>query len=280
VAKHEGISEAVRNMPYGIQQPAVSSQLIQLENSLGTNLFQRRPFALTPAGIELYAFIRPFFDKLEEMAEQLRGGVSQHLRIGSGAVVLRDHLPLVLQEARTKFPRLTLALREGYQRDIEQWLLAQEVDLGITVLENKPLQGIKMMRLLDLPMILLVRKDSPFRTAKELWQQDKIKETLISLPPYELVPKLFQQAMTRRGVDWFTGIEVSSMELVQTYVAKGYGIGVSVVLPQAKYPPEIRWLPLEDFPAIPVGALWLGKPSPIVQTVLDLAQAAAKRLQH
>ena len=44
VAKHEGISGAVRNMPYGIQQPAVSAQVIQLENDLGITLFQRRPF--------------------------------------------------------------------------------------------------------------------------------------------------------------------------------------------------------------------------------------------
>jgi DNA-binding transcriptional LysR family regulator len=31
VAGHGGISEAVRHMPYGIQQPAVSDQVIQLE---------------------------------------------------------------------------------------------------------------------------------------------------------------------------------------------------------------------------------------------------------
>ena len=42
VARHGGISEAVRNMPYGIQQPAMSSQVIQLEESLGLTLFQRR----------------------------------------------------------------------------------------------------------------------------------------------------------------------------------------------------------------------------------------------
>ena len=42
VARHRGISEAVRNMPYGIQQPAVSAQLLQLEDHLGVTLFQRR----------------------------------------------------------------------------------------------------------------------------------------------------------------------------------------------------------------------------------------------
>ena len=47
VARHGGIAEAVRKMPYGIQQPAISVQLIQLEKSLGTTLFRRRPFQLT-----------------------------------------------------------------------------------------------------------------------------------------------------------------------------------------------------------------------------------------
>ena len=47
VAKYGGISEAVRNIPYGIQQPAMSGQVIQLEEFLGITLFQRRPFALT-----------------------------------------------------------------------------------------------------------------------------------------------------------------------------------------------------------------------------------------
>ena len=39
VAKHGGISRAVRHMPYGIQQPAVSSQILLLEQDLGVKLF-------------------------------------------------------------------------------------------------------------------------------------------------------------------------------------------------------------------------------------------------
>ncbi len=48
VAKHGGIMPAVRNIPYGIQQPAVSAPVAQLEEFLGVTLFPRRPFALTP----------------------------------------------------------------------------------------------------------------------------------------------------------------------------------------------------------------------------------------
>lgn len=46
VARHGGISSAVRQMPYGIQQPAVSSQILQLEKDLGVKLFERQPFRL------------------------------------------------------------------------------------------------------------------------------------------------------------------------------------------------------------------------------------------
>jgi hypothetical protein len=118
VARHGGISEAVRHMPYGIQQPAVSDQVIQLEESLGVALYQRRPFLLTPAGKELYESIKPFFDSLTPMADKLRGGVSQHLRIAASEIVMRDYLPAVLQELRKQFPKLKVTLREGYDPEV------------------------------------------------------------------------------------------------------------------------------------------------------------------
>ena len=35
VARHGGISEACRKIPYGVQQPAVSTQVGRLENDIG-----------------------------------------------------------------------------------------------------------------------------------------------------------------------------------------------------------------------------------------------------
>ena len=67
VARHGGISRAVRHMPYGIQQPAVSGQVLLLEQDLNTKLFDRRPFRLTTDGQELYDFVRPFFQDVEAL---------------------------------------------------------------------------------------------------------------------------------------------------------------------------------------------------------------------
>ena len=107
VAKHGGIAAAVRNIPYGIQQPAVSGQIAKLEESLGTKLFQRRPFALSPAGMELFEFIKPFFDNVEIVGEKLRQNRSPQLRIAAPSIVLHDYIPELLQKLRTKFPRVS-----------------------------------------------------------------------------------------------------------------------------------------------------------------------------
>src|ERR1041385_6752009 len=97
VARHGGIMEAVRNMPYGIQQPAISAQVAQLEEFLGVTLFQRPAFVLPASGGKPYQFIYPFLSSLDKMAEELRGGEARRVRIGASTIILRDHLPDLVQ---------------------------------------------------------------------------------------------------------------------------------------------------------------------------------------
>jgi DNA-binding transcriptional LysR family regulator len=279
VAEHGGISEAVRHMPYGIQQPAISAQIIQLEESLGLTLFQRRPFALTKAGEELYEFIRPFFCELDNMANRLRGGSTHQLRVGASEVVQLYHLPEIVLNVRKKFPDLKLFLREGYKPQLEAWLLAQELDMIITVIEGRAPAGIHARELVRLPLSLLVEAKSPIRTAAELWKRDRIAEPLIALPAEEAICRNFQQALRKRGIDWFTSLEVSSLSLVEAYTANGFGIGLSLDVPLAPPGPGVRTLPLRDFPPVVVGAMWTGKLNPVMQCFLEECLHRAARLK-
>ena len=279
VAKYGGIGEAVRHMPYGIQQPAMSSQIIQLEESLGLALFQRRPFQLSAAGGELYEFIKPFFDNLEATKERLRsGGRFQHLRVGAAEMILRDHLPVPLQILKKKFPCLKVTLRSGYLPQLESWLQKQEIDFAVTLLEGKPPSGLNSRPLVRLQLGLLVARSSRVRSAEELWQRDRIDDTLISLPANESIARSFQDGLGKLGVDWFPGIEVSSLDVLEAYVRNGYGIGLTVIVPKAAPGAGVRLLPLPSFPSISIGALWQGKLTPITQAFLDQLQALAKLL--
>ena len=280
VARHGGITEAVRNIPYGIQQPAVSGQVAQLEEYLGVVLFQRRPFALTPAGEKLYKFINPFFSNLDIIAGELQGGQPRQIRIGASTVVLRDHLPEFFRNVRKKYPHLKIALREGYQAELEGLLQREELDLAVTLIEKKSAAGIRSLPLLELPLTLLVAANSDITSAEQLWELDKIEQPLICLPAAEAICKHFQQGLGRLEVDWFTGIEVSSIDLIETYVANGFGIGLSVMVPKAKSVPGVRaiLLPNDQFTPVVIGALWRGKTSALLQAFLDELRLRAKRL--
>lgn len=275
VARYGGISQAVRNMPYGIQQPAISGQILQLEDYLGLTLFQRRPFELTPAGEELYEFIQPFFGNIEAMAEKLIGGATHLIRIAASPIILRDHLPGMLKKLRGRFPKLKLTMREGLQPDIEQWLHKQEIDLAVTAIEGKPPAGIKSQKLIDLPIVLLVNKSAKIKSLEDVTTSDRIAETLISLPANEAVSRHFQKGLSRLGVDWPIGIEVNSLDLIDTYVENGFGIGVTVMIPDRKLPKNVRCVQLPGFSKIPVGAFWRGKLNPIQQALLNEVEERA-----
>lgn len=276
VVKNEGITAAARNMPYGIQQAAISGQVAQLEADLGVVLFQRRPFSLTAPGQKLYDFIRPFFDNLESTAEQVRGGVAQHLRIAASEIILEDYLPDMVQEARKRFPKLKFTLREGYYPEVLKWLERQEVDLSLGLLSGKAPHGIHTLPLFELPLVLLLPQESPLQSAEQLWRQDPIQEKLITTPSNQVICRAFQEGLAKHKVDWFSAIEVSTLALAETYVAKGYGIGVTVGVPTRRYHPQVRVVPLEDFPTATFGALWQGVRTPVLEHFLEVVRRAAR----
>src|SRR5947209_15065244 len=142
VARHGGIVPAVRNMPYGIQQPAVSGQIARLEESLGTKLFNRRPFALLPPGMELYEFIRPFFDEIDHVGEEIRGGSAHQLRVAAPAIVLHDYLPEILRRVRKHFPAFRLTLHEAARTEAERLLQAGGMYLGVCATDTTQVDGV------------------------------------------------------------------------------------------------------------------------------------------
>lgn len=279
VARHGGIAQAVRNMPYGIQQPAISAQIIALEDHLGTTLFRRRPFELTDAGRELFGFIEPFFGKLNEVEERLHGGATQMLRVGASQTVLRDHLPGILRDLRTRFPGLKLVLRAGYQLELEQFLVGGEIDLAVTVIDRTVAAGLKSQVMIELPLALLVPKAAKARTVADILGADRINEPLISLRGDEAVPRLFQQELGRRGVAWPASIETGTLELVSTYASEGFGIGLTVEVPGMKPPASVRVLRLDDFPRLSIGVLTAGRLTPPAEALIGLVAEAAKALE-
>ena len=282
VAKFGGITPAVRKMPYGIQQPAVSGQMLQLERELGVKLFNRRPFALTPAGEELYTFISPFFSRLPQVAAQLRGEEGAHLRLAASGTVLANHLPDVLETIRKEQPDLRLTLREVVQiADLEPMLAAQEIDLAVTTLHGTTPSPIKVIELLRLPMVLICRESEGAKTFAAICKGSpgEITEPLVSIGADHTSNVIFQTELEKRGLVWEPRVEVSSLELVASYVERGYGYGLTVDAPGIGIPEGLRKIPLRGFPPLRIGLLFQGKLKPVAERFALAAAALAKTLR-
>ena len=96
------------------------------------------------------------------------------------------------------------------------------------LIKQRPRVGALLKDLKRLPDIfangLLVKPDQPYRRAADLLKAVAAgKVPLISLPPHELLPRLFQKEMVRRNLTWRTAMETSSQDSVSTYVRNGLG---------------------------------------------------------
>lgn len=245
VAKCKGVSQAAREMPYGIQQPSISAQVNALERDLGVILYKRRPFKLTAAGEELFRFVEPFFGRIEEVRQRLQGAA--RIRIGASPIVFRDYLPPVMDAMRKKFPGLNIILRASNQPVLMEDLERAELDVVISLIPDRVSSTIQVDPVMNLPLVLLAPRKSKIESAEELWKRDRIDEPLIALGPDELICLRFQEGLAKLGVGWQPQIELDWLELIENYAAMGYGIGLSAQIPGKKFSTGVRVLPLPGF---------------------------------
>ncbi|MFN7140873.1 MAG: substrate-binding domain-containing protein, partial [Limisphaerales bacterium] len=206
------------------------------------------------------------------------------IRIGASQIVLRDHLPQVIQQVRQEHPRMRFSLREGPQPQLEKLLSENEIDLAVTVIEKRPPPGIHSLCLLELPPVLLVKKSRGIRSADELWARDRIDEPLLCLPNSEALTRNFQAGLRKLRVDWPVSVELSSLDLIRTYVENDYGIGLSVPVPNSSLSKNLRALPLDGFDPVHFGLMWQSKPTALTSAFVNAfkrrAQAFLEAQRH
>lgn len=123
-----------------VSQPALSTQLAQLERALGARLFERdrRRVLVTPAGEALLARARAVLAAaadLVESAQRLGDPLSGRLRIGVIPTVAPYVLPEVAPALRRAFPRLELLWREDRTARVVEDLAVGALDAGLLALE-------------------------------------------------------------------------------------------------------------------------------------------------
>lgn len=276
VALHGGISRALRHMPYGIQQPAVSAQLIRLEKELGVVLFERRPFALTPAGEELFQFAAPFFSRLDEMESGLRHG-TRHLRIAAGETVTRDHLPGPLEQLAREHPDLRISLQGYAEGESLEQLATGMLDLVIGPESASPPAGLAIEELAVLSPALLVSSAKKGQTTAAFLRRHAASTPLITLSQRSPLSRSFHEDLGKIGIVWKPRWELPALDLVQRYTQLGFGIGLTVAESVRRDMPGLRLMPLPKFRKVRLVAYSRRRATDAAARLLESIREEARR---
>lgn len=183
VAEHLSFTKAAAALH--VSQPALSQQVRQLEESLGAQLFDRsgRTTRLTDAGDVYLSYARRAAQELQE-AKRAIHDVSDlsrgSLRIAVTPTFTSYLVGPLIEAFYSRYPKITLNLREIAQERIEELLLEGELDAGIAFDEiNTP--NIEALPLLEETLALVVSRQHPLAGERSIDLQGLNDESLILL---------------------------------------------------------------------------------------------------
>lgn len=239
VAKEGGLTKAANRLH--VTQSALSHQLRDIEDKLGTPLFLRlnKKMLLTQAGERLLTSAPAVLDELKRAEEDIRQ-IALHregiLRISTECYTCYHWLPPVLKPFGREFPRVEVRIvADATRRPIEA-LLDGRLDLAITSAATRN-QKLVFKPLFRDEMVVIVSPDHPLASRSYVTAKDFSSEHLLvyALPREDLT--IYQKVLIPAGV---TPKHVSRVELTEAIiemVKAGLGVGVMAgwaVAPQVK----------------------------------------------
>lgn len=210
-----------------VAQPALSSQLAQLEAELGTQLVTRtrRGVVPTASGERLYRHVRTIMRQVEEArTDVLRGReeISGTVTIGlltSTAMLLA--LPL-LQAARRRYPEIRLQMFESFSGYIAELLAANRLDLAILLDESRR-KGIDAVPLVTEGLCLFSR-----RTADDDPDEETIDMRAIAGRPLILPSRsnsslraLIDRSFSQLGIELTVVADINSLCTMRSAAQEG-----------------------------------------------------------
>jgi LysR family hydrogen peroxide-inducible transcriptional activator len=211
-----------------VSQPGLSTQVKQLEEFLGLQLFERgrKPLLVTPAGREILQRARVVLaamNELQEAARCLGQPLTGKLRLGVIPTVAPYLLPAVLPAVRRAHPALRLELHEARTLDLVGALDKGNLDLLLLALEA-PLGNVTTFPLFEDPFLLAVPKGHRLAGRKRIREADLAGEDVLLLDDGHCLRTQALSICTRAGAADLGDLRASSLATLLSMVAGGSGV--------------------------------------------------------
>lgn len=235
IARHRSITKAAEEL--FITQPTLSIFISRLEARMGIQLFERigKQFIPTYAG-ELYLKkareLLVIQNEFQAELSDLITGYTGRLRFGIHSRRSTHLLPGVLKAFHDRYPQIEVLLTEDSSKNMEEKLLAGELDL---ILTNRffSKERLDIIPVYDDRLIMSIHPEHPAcQKAKHLpdqvypWLDLKhvAEERFILQTPAQSIRTFTEAALSFAGVTPVHTFIIENMETATQMAAEGYGV--------------------------------------------------------
>lgn len=224
---------------------AISHSVNQLETELGFPVFirSRTGVKLTPDGKKILPLIQEIINdqnRLEQVAQQIKGLDTGLIRIGAFSSACINWLPPLIQNFEKQFPKVKIAVRQAGFNEITQAVKSGQLDLGFTMMpENE--QGVVSEKLLEDEIYCIAPKNFKTETGISVGHRDlENYNFILQQGDYDLD--------TKAALDHYaiqpTAIQFSiDDQSIVAMVEAGLGLGILPALALQKMQGEVQILP-------------------------------------
>ena len=216
VADCGSVGEAARAL--SISQPAMSRRLRLLEQHFETDLLVRqgRGVMLSEAG-RLVAReggrLVERFDRLHDEVGQLNRLESGVIRLGGGSTFVGHRLANSLGEFSALYPEVRFEVREAGSSEIEEAVIAEEIELGV-VTEPEAKSELEVMPLLEDKIVLVAGRKHPLYGKSEVALSEIDGQNLIGFEAGSAIRRLIDHDLREAQIQMRVSMELRSVAAI------------------------------------------------------------------
>jgi len=210
---------------------AVSKRILDLEKSVGVNLFYRKKTGveLTPAGLEMQKHCTKIFNSINIMDESIK----EYSLVSSGIVrvtanlsSITQFLPEDLATFSKKFPKIKINLKEKTSSEIISSVKESLSDIGIF---SEHVENTERLRIIDYKndtLVLVVPEYHPLVSKLTVKIKDFIKFEMVGLEKGSSLQAMIDKQVQKQNLKIKKKLETVSFEGIRGMVEAGLGISV------------------------------------------------------